>query len=354
MLDLGRKTRVLVVDDSAVVRQLLTRELTRDPEIEVVGAATDPFVARDMIVQHEPDVLTLDIEMPRMDGLTFLSRLMQHHPLPVIIVSSLTVQGGELAMEALQRGAIDVVSKPGVAYSVGELGQELCEKVRGAARLKATIQERPRQPAPPPTRRLAMTQTTHKIVAIGTSTGGTEALRQVLAQLPANAPGIVIVQHMPEHFTRAFAQRLNGVCAIEVKEAEDGDTVRPGRALVAPGNYHLQLSRSGAVYQARIRPGPQVNRHRPSVDVLFYSAAKYAGRNAVGAILTGMGSDGAKGLLAMRQAGAATLAQDEKSCVVYGMPREAFEMGAAEHVVALDDVAGTLLRLASSGQSKVA
>lgn len=355
MIDLKAKTRVLVVDDSAVVRQILMRELAHDADIEVVGAATDPYVARDMIVKHRPDVLTLDIEMPRMDGLTFLSKLMQHFPLPVIIVSSLTVKGGELAMEAMQRGAVDVVSKPGVAYSVGELGQELVEKIKGAARLKEKLKERKLTPtiAAPP-KRLSLTQTTHKIIAIGTSTGGTEALRRVLPALPPNAPGILIVQHMPEHFTRAFAERLSSMSAIEVKEAEDGDTVRPGRALLAPGNYHLQLTRSGAVYQARVRTGPQVNRHRPSVDVLFHSVAKYAGRNAVGVIMTGMGDDGAKGLLAMREAGASTIAQDERTSVVYGMPREAVELGAAEQVLPLDHIAATMLRLAAEGPSKAA
>lgn len=333
--------KVLIVDDSATVRTIFQRELAKDPDIEVVGTAPDPFVARDLIVRLQPDVLTLDIEMPRMDGLTFLRKLMQHYPLPVIIVSSLTPQGGEMAMEALGAGAVDVVCKPGTAYTVGDLTQRLADQVKAAATVN--VRRRAVTSGPPPKPRTALTRTTNQVVAIGASTGGTQALQRLLCALPHNAPGILIVQHMPEHFTKSFADRLNELCAIEVKEAVDGDSVTPGRALIAPGNFHLVLQRDGARFVAGVRSGPLVNRHRPSVDVLFRSFARYAGRNAVGAILTGMGGDGAKGLLEMKQAGAHTIAQDEDSCVVFGMPREAIALGAADEVVTLDSVADRIL-----------
>lgn len=311
------KSRVLVVDDSAVVRQILTRELGRDPEIEVVGAAPDPYVARDMIVDLHPDVLTLDIEMPRMDGVTFLKKLMHHHPLPVVVVSSLTPKGSELALEALDAGAVDVLCKPGAAYSVGDMALSLIETVKTAARVPVVkpvgaVQSNPK----PLSARKAMTRTTHRVVAIGSSTGGTQALERLLSVLPANSPGIVIVQHMPEHFTKTFANRLNERCAMEVKEAETGDSVAPGRVLVAPGNFHMVLDRSGANYQVVVKTGPLVSRHRPSVDVLFRSVARVAGRNAIGVILTGMGADGARGMKEMKEQGADTIAQDETTCVV--------------------------------------
>jgi two-component system chemotaxis response regulator CheB len=340
----SRKIRVLVVDDSAVVREVFTRELSRDPEIEVVGAVPDPYFARDFIVEHKPDVLTLDIEMPRMDGLTFLSKLMRHHPLPVVVVSSLSPKGGQLALEAIDLGAVEVMCKPGAAYAVGDLAVELRDKVKSAAR---ALLRRPEPGAAAPVRpRLSLSRTTHKVIAIGASTGGTQALQEILTALPADAPGILIVQHMPEHFTRSFAQRLNAICAIEVKEAEDGDTVSPGRALIAPGNFHMLLRRSGAVYKAQIKSGPLVSRHRPSVDILFRSVARFAGSNAVGVIMTGMGSDGAAGLKEMRDQGAETMAQDENSCVVFGMPKEAIRLGAAGKVVPLLDIAETMLQLA--------
>jgi two-component system chemotaxis response regulator CheB len=337
------RVRVLIVDDSAIVRKVLAQELGKDGDIEVVGTAPDPFVARDMIVELNPDVLTLDIEMPRMDGITFLKRLMRFRPLPVVIVSSLTPRGGEVALEAMDAGAVEVVCKPGAAYAVGEMAADLRDKVRAAARVRVSARDEARAPAARPLGRLSLSRTTHSVVAIGASTGGTQALQAVLTALPANSPGILIVQHMPEHFTRSFAARLDALCAMEVKEAEDGDSVGPGRVLIAPGNHHMELIRDGAAYRAIVRGGPQVSRHRPSVDVLFHSVARYAGRNAVGAILTGMGHDGAEGLLAMRQAGAATLAQDEASCVVFGMPKEAIALGGAESVAPLDEIPALIL-----------
>lgn len=343
----SRRIRVLIVDDSAVVRKIFTDELSRDPQVEVVGTAPDPYIARDKIVELKPDVITLDIEMPRMDGVTFLRKLMKYHPLPVIIVSSLTPKGGELALEALDAGAVDVMCKPGSAYTVGDMSVELTDKIKAAARVDV-IQRRETKPRPAIKERprLSLTQTTHKVVVIGASTGGTEALTEVLTAMPANAPGIVIVQHMPEFFTRSFADRLNGLCAIEVKEAEDGDRVFPGRAIIAPGNYHMLLTRSGAVYQVRVKSGPLISRHRPSVDVLFKSVARYAGKNAVGVIMTGMGNDGADGMKEMHDNGAVTIAQDETSCIVFGMPKEAIARGGVDHVVPLHRIAHTLLQYA--------
>ena len=341
----SRPIRVLVVDDSAVVRDIFTRELARDPDIVVVGAVPDPYVARDEIVRLAPDVVTLDVEMPRMDGLTFLRKLMRHYPLPVIIVSSLTTKGGALALEALDIGAVDVMCKPGAAYAVGDMSIQLREKVKAAALVHVRKREGPAIPAA--STRLSLAKTTHAVIAIGASTGGTRALEIVLMALPANAPGIVVVQHMPEHFTRTFAERLNGLCAMEVKEAEDGDAVSMGRVLIAPGNRHMLLNRSGALYHVTVKDGPLVSRHRPSVDVLFKSVARYAGANAIGAILTGMGADGAMGLKEMKDMGAETVAQDEASCVVFGMPKEAIRMGGANHVVPLDRIAAVLLDLAA-------
>lgn len=344
----GKRIRVLIVDDSAMVREILSRELARDPEIEVIGTAPDPYVARDRIVELKPDVLTLDIEMPRMDGITFLRKLMQHFPLPVIVVSSLTKKGGDLALEALDAGAVEVMCKPGAAYTVGDMSVALIDKIKAAARVAVAkrVAAKPKASGTPV--RLSMTRTTNKVIAIGASTGGTEALTDVLTALPANAPGIVIVQHMPEHFTRSFADRLNSLCAIQVKEAEDGDTVAPGKALIAPGNYHMVLRRSGARYYVEVKSGPLVSRHRPSVDVLFKSAAKYAGPNAVGVIMTGMGADGSQGLLEMRQQGASTIAQDEATCVVFGMPKEAIALGAAEFVLPLASIPSRMLQLAQA------
>jgi two-component system chemotaxis response regulator CheB len=336
--------KVLVVDDSAVVRKIISNELSKHPDIAVVGTAPDPFVARDKIVHLKPDVITLDIEMPRMDGLTFLRKLMKYYPLPVVVLSSLTQRGSQMALEALQMGAVEVMSKPGSSFSVADLTDQLADKIRGAARARidtSRLAEESR--TEPPTSSKALIQTTNKVVAIGASTGGTEALKKVLSMMPPNSPAMVIVQHMPPHFTTAFAERLNSLCPFEVKEASDGDTVRQGRALLAPGNFHMLLKRSGAQYYVEVKNGPRIHHQRPAVDVLFRSTAKYAGANAVGVILTGMGADGAQGLLEMKQTGARTIAQDEKSCVVFGMPKEAIKLGAVDRVVSIENVAKEVL-----------
>lgn len=336
--------RVLVVDDSAVVRKVISDELSRFSDIQIVGTAIDPFVARDKIVELRPDVVTLDLEMPRMDGLSFLAKLMKHLPTPVVVLSSLTPRNSELALKALDLGAVEVLCKPGAAYSTRDIAQPLVHAIRSAAMAKipsASASTPPRTPAAE--RENLLVQTTHKVIAIGASTGGTKAIETVLAGMPPTSPGIVIAQHMPEHFTTSFAKRLNEVCALEVREAKDNDHVVPGVALLAPGNYHMLLARSGGTYLVKIKDGPRVHYQRPSVDVLFNSVAQTAGRNAVGTILTGMGADGAKGLLAMRAAGAATLAQDEASCVVFGMPKEAIKLGAAGEVVPLGSMSRAII-----------
>ncbi len=340
-----KEIKVLVVDDSAIVRKIFTEELSKESDIDVIGTAPDPFVARDKIIKHKPDVITLDIEMPRMDGITFLKKLMKYYPLPVIIVSSLTPKGGKLALEAIESGAVEVLSKPGTAYSVGDMKVQLADKIRAASRARVA-KRNDSEPAERSIVKLssqALQETTNRVIAIGASTGGTEALKKVLTQFPPTIPGVVVVQHMPPNFTTAFAERLNGLCAIEVKEAEDGDAVLPGRGLIAPGNYHMLLRRSGARYYVAVKTGPMVCHQRPAVDVLFSSTAEYAGSNAVGAILTGMGSDGARGMLKMREAGARTIGQDEATCVVYGMPNEAFKMGAVEKQVPLGRVAQEII-----------
>jgi two-component system chemotaxis response regulator CheB len=338
---------VLIVDDSSVVRQVLSRELSRQPGIKVVGTAPDPFVARDMIVQLKPDVITLDIEMPRMDGLTFLRKLMKYHPMPVIVVSSLAAKGREMAVACLEAGAIDVVPKPNESYSIGDVAGQLAVMVRGATRvrLRAPGEAAPvKRPASTPgVGSVALAETTHKVIALGASTGGTEALRVVLESMPKQCPGLVMTQHMPEGFTASFAERLNGLCEIEVKEAVDGEWVVPGRALLAPGNRHLKLDRDGARYIVRVVDGPRVSRHKPSVDVLFESVARVAGKNAMGVIMTGMGNDGAAGMLSMRNAGAVTIAQDEQTCIVYGMPKEAVKLGGVQLESPLGDIASHIL-----------
>ncbi|MBU0681161.1 MAG: chemotaxis response regulator protein-glutamate methylesterase [Proteobacteria bacterium] len=340
------KIRVLIVDDSAVVRKVFKEELAKEPDIEVVGAAPDPYVAREQIVALKPDVITLDIEMPRMDGITFLRKLMKHFPLPVIIVSSLTQAGSAIAMEAMDIGAVEVLAKPGEAYSVGEMGEQLAEKIRAAARVDVTKlrAKTSTMPAVKVSSR-ALTASTNKIIAIGASTGGTEALKDVLTRLPVTIPGIVIVQHMPANFTKSFADRLDSLCAFRVKEAEDGDTVTPGLALLAPGNFHMVMRRSGARYYVNVKTGPLVCHQRPAVDVLFNSVAAFVGNNAIGVILTGMGKDGAQGLLKMKEAGAKTIAQDEKSCVVFGMPKEAIAYGGVDQIKPLDHISQAIVDL---------
>jgi two-component system chemotaxis response regulator CheB len=342
-----KKIKVLVVDDSAVVRKVFREGLSREKDIEVVGTAPDPYVARDKIVKLKPHVVTLDIEMPRMDGITFLRKLMRYYPLPVIIVSSLTPKGSKLAMDALSLGALEVISKPTSAYSVGEMSIQLIDKIRAVAhaRLKPREEEESRKDAQVIEASQALSETTNKVIAIGASTGGTEALKVVLTAMPPNAPGILAVQHMPANFTTSFAERLNELSAMTVREAKDGDSLMNGIALIAPGNYHMLLKRSGARYYVQIKNGPLVHHQRPAVDVLFHSVASYAGSNAVGVLLTGMGSDGAVGLLKMREAGARTVVQDEKSCIVFGMPKEAIKLGAAEKVVSLENIARTAISM---------
>ncbi len=344
------KIRVLIVDDSAVVRQTLSEILASDPGIEVIGTAADPFVAADKIRAQVPDVMTLDIEMPRMDGLTFLQMIMEQRPIPVLICSSLAEEGAQSALKALEYGAVDVIAKPrlGTKQFLEESRTLLCQAVKAAAHarlrpLSGHIVE-PKLTADAVISRSsgAMIETTDKVIAIGASTGGTEALKVLLQAFPIDCAGTVIVQHMPETFTRAFAMRLDGLCAISVKEAESNDTVLRGRALIAPGGHHLLLKRSGARYYVEVKEGPLVCRHRPSVDVLFRSAARYAGQNAVGVIMTGMGDDGANGMLEMKQAGAFTLAQDEASCVVFGMPNEAIKRHAVDRVLPLQALAGAI------------
>jgi two-component system, chemotaxis family, protein-glutamate methylesterase/glutaminase len=341
-----RKIKVLIVDDSAIVRKLLAEALAAEPDIEVVGTAPDPFVARDKILSLRPDVLTLDVEMPRMDGITFLKKLMRFHPMPVIVISSLGQASSKIALEALRQGAVDVLAKPGGPYSVGELKHDLPHKVRAAAH--ARLHQGPAEPVvsvkqPLPASFHAGNSST--IIALGASTGGTEAIREVLMGLPAACPGIVVVQHIPPVFSTAFANRLNDLCRIQVKEAVDGDRLTPGLALVAPGNFHMTLTKRGSEYRVSVKDGPRVCYQRPAVDVLFESVAASAGRDAVGALMTGMGADGAEGLLKMKRAGAKTIAQDEASCVVFGMPREAIRLGAVDHVVPLKRIASEILAL---------
>ncbi|WP_324689457.1 chemotaxis response regulator protein-glutamate methylesterase [Cobetia sp. D5] len=390
--------RVLCVDDSALIRELMAEIINAQPDMQVVATAPDPLVARDLIKRHEPDVLTLDVEMPRMDGLDFLERLMRLRPMPVVMVSSLTERGGEITLRALELGAVDFVSKPrlGIRGGMLEYAETIADKIRAAARARvrpagravtwpsagsaqagsalsnpdqsSLFQSNPypssladrsvaasvsqgalsQDTVSPPAIAAAGRRpllSSEKLIAVGASTGGTEAIRAVLQSLPADAPAILVTQHMPPGFTRSFAERLNGLCRIAVKEAVHGERILPGHAYIAPGDAHLTLSRSGANYVVTLDQRPPVNRHRPSVDVLFDSVARVAGRNAVGVILTGMGRDGARGLLQMCEAGAHTIAQDEQSCVVYGMPREAVELGAAQSVLPLSRISGQLLHL---------
>jgi two-component system chemotaxis response regulator CheB len=359
-----QKIKVLCVDDSALIRSLMTEIINSQPDMTVVATAPDPLVARELIKQHNPDVLTLDVEMPRMDGLDFLEKLMRLRPMPVVMVSSLTERGSEITLRALELGAVDFVTKPRVGIRDGMLdyAEKLADKVRAAARARVRQAAPAAHPAGSAAHAAAHAATpaplfnnplvsTEKLIIVGASTGGTEAIREVLVPLPPDAPAVLIAQHMPPGFTKSFAQRLNGLCRITVKEAEHGERVLPGHAYIAPGHAHLLLARSGANYIAHLSDEPPVNRHRPSVDVLFRSAAQHAGKNAVGVILTGMGRDGAAGLLDMRQAGAYTLAQDEASCIVFGMPREAIALGAADDISPLSDMSRRVMaRLASMGE----
>ncbi len=357
----NNKLRVLVVDDSAVVRQSLSTILGSDPDIEVMGTAADPIIAVKKIMKEVPDVITLDIEMPRMDGLTFLRKIMSQHPIPVVIISSLTTEGTETAMKALEYGASEIIGKPAMnaAKFINESKIVICDAVKAAAQAKLSRKKIiTKAPAPPlevkpkysadvilqrasASDRITLTE---KVIVLGASTGGTEAIRTFLKNLPPKMPGIAIVQHMPEGFTKSFANSLNNICDLEVKEAENGDKLYQGRVLIAAGNHHMLLKRVGKEYFVEVKEGPLVNRHRPSVDVLFRSASRYAGKNAVGILLTGMGNDGAKGLLELKESGADTIAQDEQSSVVYGMPKEAAKLGAANHILSLDQIAPFLVK----------
>ncbi len=357
-----KKIRVLVVDDSAVVRQSLSSILESDAEIEVMGTAADPIIAVKKITKEIPDVITLDIEMPRMDGLTFLRKIMSQHPIPVVIISSLTTEGTEVALKALEYGAAEIIGKPAMnaAKFINESKILICDAVKAAAQSKlsrkkintqvrpvAHLEVKPRYSADVILEKASVSSritATEKIIVLGASTGGTEAIRTLLKALPAKMPGIAIVQHMPEGFTRSFANSLNNISALEVKEAENGDKLYQGRVLIAPGNHHMLLKRVGKEYFVEVKDGPLVNRHRPSVDVLFRSASRYAGKNALGILLTGMGNDGAKGLLELKDSEADTIAQNEQSCVVYGMPKEAAKLGAANHILGIDDIAPFLVR----------
>lgn len=348
------KIRVLVVDDSAVVRQTLIEIINSDSELEVMASAADPFIAAERIRDEVPDVITLDVEMPRMDGITFLQKIMSQHPIPVVICSSLVEDSSGTAMKALEYGAVEIIKKPriGTKQFLEESKIRICDAIKAAAmaRVRPISQRHYVEPKltadaiMPKPRSNAMVETTDKVIVVGASTGGTEAIKVFLEKMPADSPGIVIVQHMPEHFTKSFADRLDTLCKMSVKEAADNDTVMTGRALIAPGNFHTLLKRSGARYYVEVKEGPLVSRHRPSVDVLFRSAARYAGGNAVGVIMTGMGDDGAKGMLEMKDAGVYTIAQDEASCVVFGMPQEAIKLGGVAKVHSLEDIAGAVLR----------
>ncbi|GMV60171.1 chemotaxis response regulator protein-glutamate methylesterase [Betaproteobacteria bacterium PRO7] len=351
------KTRVLIIDDSALVRSLLTEIINREPDMEAIGAAPDPLAAREMIRASNPDVLTLDVEMPKMDGLDFLERLMRLRPMPVVMVSTLTERGAEVTLRALELGAVDFVAKPriGIASGMQELARDITDRIRAAAQAKlhrragapqASAPEGQAKARPASYSRLS----TEKLIAIGASTGGTEAIREVLTRLPADCPAVLITQHMPPGFTRSFAQRLDSLCRITVSEAEDGERVLPGHAYVAPGGRHMRLARSGSNYVVAIDDGEPVNRHRPSVDVLFRSVAANAGRNALGVMLTGMGKDGAVAMLEMKRAGSFTIAQDEASCIVFGMPKEAIALGAVDEVLPVTRIAERLQdRLAEFG-----
>lgn len=352
---MSKKIKVLIVDDSAVVRQTLTAVLESDPEIEVIGTAADPFIAAEKLRVDVPDVITLDVEMPRMDGLTFLKKLMSQHPIPVVMCSSLTERGMDTGIRALEYGAVGIITKPklDVKGFLDESRIQICDEIKAAAKTTpkrkavasfGSVEKKLTADAIlPAASGTHIMKTTEKIVAVGASTGGTEALYEFIARLPLDTPGVAVVQHMPEKFTASFAKRLDERCAVSVKEAEDNDSILPGRVLIAPGNRHMLVKRAGARYFVEIKDGPLVTRHRPSVDVLFRSASRYAGKNAVGVIMTGMGDDGAQGMLEMKEAGAYTIAQDEASCVVFGMPKEAIARGGVDLILPLDQIAAVVI-----------
>jgi two-component system chemotaxis response regulator CheB len=355
----GMKIKVLIVDDSALIRSVMTEIINNQPDMEVVAVAPDPLVARELIKQTNPDVLTLDVEMPKMDGLDFLEKLMRLRPMPVVMVSSLTERGSEITLRALELGAVDFVTKPKMSIQSGmmEYAELITDKIRGASKARvrtmartAPTSERAEDGTLPPVRNPLMSS--EKLIIIGASTGGTEAIREFLVQMPSDCPGILITQHMPEGFTRSFAKRLDGLCKISVNEAAGGERILPGHAYIAPGHSHLLLARSGANYVTQLDQGPPVNRHRPAVDVLFRSAAVYAGKNAVGVILTGMGKDGAQGMLEMKTAGAYNFAQDESTCVVFGMPREAIAVGATHEVAPLQELPAKVLAYLAANSSR--
>jgi two-component system chemotaxis response regulator CheB len=339
-----RRIRVLVVDDSAIVRKVLSDIVGAQPDLEIVGTAPDPYVARDKILSLSPDVLTLDIEMPRMDGLTFLDRVMRYHPMPVIVISSLTQSSTKAALEAMSKGAVDVVAKPGGPYSVGDLREDLPRRIRAAARARQISPPPVRTPQGPVLAPALAGAASNRLIVIGASTGGTQAIEQILTALPASMPPILVTQHIPAGFSAAFAERLNRICQLEVREARGGETLRDGLALIAPGNFHLVLEKTAGGLRTRLDSGPKVCYQRPSVDVMFASVAESFGKGVMAVLLTGMGSDGAEGMLGLSQAGAHTIAQDEATCVVFGMPREAIRLGGAKQVLALPQIAGALLR----------
>lgn len=340
------KIKVLIIDDSALVRKVLTETINATQDIITVGSAPNPYIGRDMIVELKPDVVLLDIEMPKMDGLTFLEKLMNHFPMPVIVVSSLGDAGGEVALRAMELGALDVLKKPGASYSIIEMKEQLIDKIRAAAKVKI-FPKLQKSAIAKKRKTTSMIRTTNKVVAIGASTGGTVALTELLTKLPQNIPPILIVQHMPEGFTYQFAERLNSLCKFEVKEAKHGDYVLSGRVLLAPGNKHMVIKRDGANYFVEIKEGPLVFHQRPAVEVLFYSMAKYVGNNAVGVILTGMGKDGAEGMLEMKNNGAYTIAQDEKSSIVFGMPKEAIALGGVDDIYPLGEIPFAIMKYIS-------
>jgi two-component system chemotaxis response regulator CheB len=345
--------KVLVVDDSALVRKVLGEEISKFPDFIVVGSAVDPYDAREKILQLNPDIITLDLEMPRMDGLSFLSKLMKYHPLPVVVVSSQAQEGSKAAMTALELGAVEIIPKPGSQFSIPDVEHNLIHALRAAAAVTLEkLQLHTQTPGRCDADQVAqLAKTTGKVLAMGASTGGTQAIEAVLRRMPKDAPGAVVVQHMPQSFTGAFAERLNRACSMEVREARDLDDVKPGVALVAPGDKHMMVSKNGRHYQIRIKDGPRVHFQRPSVDVLFQSVALNCGHNAIGILLTGMGADGARGLLAMKEHGAHTIAQDEKSCVIFGMPREAIEIGGVHQVLPLPKIAEAVMARINSSKN---